>query len=571
MQRPTDTVLDRAVASEIALRDGARAVILPTVAEVGGRVRVSAEVIDPRTQTTVYSESADGSGVESSLKSIDTVTAALRGKLGEALESIEATSSPLPQVSTGNLDALRAYALGQRAYAQGQMPEALQFYERATQLDPDFALAWIGQLRAHYADMHAPRAIEPLRRAQALRSHLTPREGLYMDAWASAFDAPAKTKAKWVELAKLYPDYFPAQQNATIWLYGENRFDEALVYIQRLISPQNQLLPQAYDFLGRVRLGKGQYRLAATAFDQALARGYKDSLRRRVDVDAAQRSFATARQMLAKAPSDDRYSYLERISIAIDQGAWDEAMRNADRAQELVARETGFDNRLMLMPAATAAWLSGDRAKAMTAATEAANRALTALELPIDADAEDDAGLALSAALLTLRLNDKALAQRVTTVLAKHAELMESPNLAELGAVVRAETARLSGRPQEAIALLTPLVTGQERYQTRVALLASYAAAGELDAGLNQVAWLQSHRGQAYMEQGCGQCLQALNIADANLAILTSAELASRSGKSVDARQRLSNFDRIWPVEVLPDHLRARRGAVVAASNAGGL
>ncbi|HSX65030.1 MAG TPA: putative peptide modification system cyclase, partial [Pseudoxanthomonas sp.] len=49
MQRQPGTPLDRAIASEIALRDGARAVILPTVSEVGGRVRVSAEVIDPHT------------------------------------------------------------------------------------------------------------------------------------------------------------------------------------------------------------------------------------------------------------------------------------------------------------------------------------------------------------------------------------------------------------------------------------------------------------------------------------------------------------------------------------------
>ena len=50
--------------------------MLPTVAEVGGRVRVSVEVIDPRTQTTVYAESADGKGVDSALGSIDKVTAA---------------------------------------------------------------------------------------------------------------------------------------------------------------------------------------------------------------------------------------------------------------------------------------------------------------------------------------------------------------------------------------------------------------------------------------------------------------------------------------------------------------
>ena len=122
MQRKPGTALDRAIASEIALRDGARAVILPTVSEVGGRVRVSAEVIDPHTQTTVYAESADGSGAASTLDSIDTVTAALRGKLGEALESVEKDSAPLPQVATGNLDALRAYALGQKAYGETDTP-----------------------------------------------------------------------------------------------------------------------------------------------------------------------------------------------------------------------------------------------------------------------------------------------------------------------------------------------------------------------------------------------------------------------------------------------------------------
>ena len=41
MQQKPDALVDRGLGSEIALRDGARAVLLPTVAEVGGRLRVS--------------------------------------------------------------------------------------------------------------------------------------------------------------------------------------------------------------------------------------------------------------------------------------------------------------------------------------------------------------------------------------------------------------------------------------------------------------------------------------------------------------------------------------------------
>ena len=76
--------------------------MLPTVAEVGGRLRVSAEVIDPRTQTTVYAVSSDGKGIESALGSIDAVTDQLREKLGEALQNVEKTSASLCQLTSSS-------------------------------------------------------------------------------------------------------------------------------------------------------------------------------------------------------------------------------------------------------------------------------------------------------------------------------------------------------------------------------------------------------------------------------------------------------------------------------------
>ena len=119
MQRdPEQTDVDRAIGSEVAIRNGARALVLPTVAEIGGRVRVTAEVVDPQTQTTVWSESADGVGQESVLPSLDKVNQKLRVRLGEALATVSTESQPLDKVATKNLDALRAYSLGERAYTQ---------------------------------------------------------------------------------------------------------------------------------------------------------------------------------------------------------------------------------------------------------------------------------------------------------------------------------------------------------------------------------------------------------------------------------------------------------------------
>ena len=59
----------------------------------------------------VYAVMADGRGTESVLGSIDQVTDQLRGKLGEALQSVQKTSVPLPNVATPSLDALRAFAV----------------------------------------------------------------------------------------------------------------------------------------------------------------------------------------------------------------------------------------------------------------------------------------------------------------------------------------------------------------------------------------------------------------------------------------------------------------------------
>jgi putative peptide modification system cyclase len=567
MQRTPDTPLDRAIASEIALRDGARAVILPTVAEVGGRVRVSAEVIDPHTQTTVYAESADGTGAASVLDSIDTVTASLRERLGEAVKSIEKDSAPLPQVTTKNLDALRAYALAQKAYARGKHSEALQLYERATQLDPQFALAWLGHVRARYSLVNASAAIEPLRRAQSLRDHLAPREALYLDAWAAEFDQPAKALGKWQELANLYPDFWPAQGNAALALNAQNRFQEAVLYAQRNAVPQNELASVGWDWLGRAQMGLEQYASAERSFDQAMARGYGGSLRRRIAVEAAQRDFAGVDRLLRKTRPDDRHAYIERTSIATDQARWQEAQASSMTALRLASADSGLDGRVLLMPAAVADWLAGDDAQALQRARTAADKALSALAQNHDADAADDAALALSATLVAQRLGDVVLAEKVLIFLDQHDELMSMPSLAELATIVRAERTRRSGRPQEALQLLLPLVSGHERYQLHVALLEAYASARDFDKAVEESRWLQRHRGLAYAEVNCGWCLQALNVADSNIAFLREAELQNLSGKPAEAKKALMAFDQRWPVESLPAHFSVRRASLSDASN----
>ena len=522
MRRPAGTVLDRAVASEIALRDGARAVILPTVAEVGGHLRVSAEVVDPHTQTTVYAAYADGKGAGSALASVDDVTEELRQKLGEALESVQKDSKPLPQVSTANLDALKAYALAQDAYGKDRFAEALQLYQQATTLDPAFALAWIGQARSLTAMLRTAEALEPLRRAQQLRDHLPPREALYLDGWSAELEAPEQALEKWRLLAKLYPDYGPGSINVAYQMLYRNRFTDMLQYLRMALGTPDGLIGQNYDALGRAQLGLENYAQAATMFDKALEQKANDSLRRRADVSAVQGKFAEAEALLAKAPVDNVYPWIDRISIAADQGQWAEALRGLNDAKKVAETIEGDPIRMRAFAVTEASLLLAmDRkAEASRLATETARQSLQALDRDTPADRPDELSLALSSTLVALRAGaGGGAAAEVLNAVDARPNLRALPYISEMQAVVRAWQAIDANRPSDAIAGLKPFANASSQYQTRRALLQAHVLAGDHAGAMEQARWLQQRRGLAYIELVCGQCRQTLNVIDSDRAM----------------------------------------------------
>ena len=298
MQRKPGTALDRAIASEIALRDGARAVILPTVSEVGGRVRVSAEVIDPHTQTTVYAESADGTGAASTLDSIDTVTAALRGKLGEALESVEKDSAPLPQVATSNLDALRAYALGQSAYGKGDYADAAALYAAGHQSG---SAVRNGMARSGPRPLCAARhdrGQHPVATGASItRSVAT--AGSHVPGWLGRRARSAGNRIGKVAAHGQALSGFGASQRQYCDSAHENRLLEGrLPFAERGTAPQSELIGFSFDLLGRGLMALGDTDKAAYAFDRAVAGGFRDSQERRAEIAAIRRKFSAARRLL---------------------------------------------------------------------------------------------------------------------------------------------------------------------------------------------------------------------------------------------------------------------------------
>ncbi|CAD0301866.1 putative peptide modification system cyclase [Xanthomonas hortorum] len=566
---PDSVVVDRAIASEVAMRDGASAVILPTVAEIGGKLRFSVELVDPRTQTTVYSEFVQGDGLPSALLSVDQVTRKLRQGLGEVVASIDKHSVPLPAVTTSSLDALRAYALGVDATVKGQWSQGMELFERAVGIDPEFALAYLGAARIKVAISDRDGALPYLDQAIRFRRRLPERDQLYLDAWAAELRAPEKALPLWRTLASLYPDNFAGTANASWHLFVANRFAEALPYAQAADVPQDPLRAIATDRVGRILLAQGKAEAALKYFvpDDVDRAG---PLRRRASALASLNRYAEAQQALdtivrSGYVNDDVVPLIDRTSIAIDQADWMAARASIAQALTRSKQADDFLYRQFLVIALTTDALTDPATPTKLKPTfDRLTSAVTDDRLAM-ANQQDNAAMVLIVASHAQRSGDDSLTARALEAI-KPALVHETPVLADLRAIVEAQHLALTGDRAAAIAHLS--VGDDTLVQTRVALYALLTDSGRHAEALQQARWLSLRRGRAYIEANASQTLQPLNVADARLAQLWMAESLHALGRTHEAREQAQAFVRAWPVSRLPAYLRTRVERMLSDSKA---
>lgn len=521
---PTKNRLDRATASEIAVRLGVKAVLLPSIASVGGRTRFAVEVVEPQSQQTLAVSTAFGSG-SNVLSAVDQVAQDLRDRLGEDAKSIQQQSHPLPEVTTSSLDALRAFALGQRRYGRGDYVNALSFYRKATDIDPQFALAWLGQTRVHFANVDYANALAALAHAKALIARLPVREAMYVENWETQISNPPAATDGWIRMAELYPDYAPASHNAAIGLYSANRFSEALPYARRVADSKVDLTNIGLDQYGRILLALGDFETADYVLGRAVKAGWSGALRRQASVAAAREDFGKARQLLARLPESNYHADIERTSVALDSGDASAAVLRSEAGLKKGSAQSGADKRIYYVPAATAYLISGNSVAAVSYAQQGAKSALDALGHESAADEMDDMAIALAAAMVAQQAGDQSVATTTLQRMERGGALKHNRLINELKAIVCAEERRAAGKPLEAILLLEPFLDAQSRIQTRAAIMRAAMDAGNQSMARANASWLAARRGMAYAEAECGYCLQPLNVVAVDAAAKKLSEL----------------------------------------------
>jgi DNA-binding winged helix-turn-helix (wHTH) protein/tetratricopeptide (TPR) repeat protein len=271
MGQPADARLTPAIAREVCTRNGSTAILEGSIAPIGSQYVLGVRATDCRSRRVLAEEQVQAARKEDVLKSLDQIVRKARSRLGESLVTVEKFDTPLVDATTPSLDALNAYSMGQKKYAEGEQSSALSFYHRATELDPNFAMAYAALGAIYYAPRHEPeRAAENIRKAYELKDKVSEWEKLSIEGRYYLIDTGELEKAaQTFELWKeSYPrEYYPhAQLSIVNNRLGKNdkALEEARVALDLgpHVSGAYQVLASDYVSLNRLRDAEAVYKLA---------------------------------------------------------------------------------------------------------------------------------------------------------------------------------------------------------------------------------------------------------------------------------------------------------------------
>ena len=182
MGRSADAALTPEVAREICERTGSAAVLEGSIAGLGSQYVLGLRARSCRTGETLDDEQAQATRKEDVLNALSQIASKFRRRVGESLSTIQQHDTPLAEATTASLEALEAYSTAWKVHSSSGATAALPLFRRATEIDPNFAMAHAA-LGRMYADLdESDLSTESTTRGWELRDHASDPEKFFITA-----------------------------------------------------------------------------------------------------------------------------------------------------------------------------------------------------------------------------------------------------------------------------------------------------------------------------------------------------------------------------------------------------
>jgi tetratricopeptide (TPR) repeat protein/predicted Ser/Thr protein kinase len=273
MTRSPSDRLTRDLAREVCQRAGSKAYLAGSIAALGTQYVIGLEALDCASGDVLAREQVTAVGKEQVLPTLGQAAAKLRNEVGESLSSVQKFDTPLEQATTNSLEALKAYTLARKAKREKGDAEAIPFFKRAIELDPNFALAYDG-LGINYYNLNQPSlGADYLKKAFDLRDRVTEREKFHITAHycspaTGELEKANQTSELWIQT---YPRDFQAYHNLGTNYMVLGQYEKAASETrEELRLEANNVV--SYENLGQIYLALNRFDEARTTTEEEQAR-----------------------------------------------------------------------------------------------------------------------------------------------------------------------------------------------------------------------------------------------------------------------------------------------------------
>jgi eukaryotic-like serine/threonine-protein kinase len=274
MGRSPNEHITNDIAREVCIREDDKAMISGSIVGLGETYAITLQATNCQGGDVLTRGQVQAKDKDHVLKAVAAAGAEMRLKLGESLRSIQKLDRPFEHVTTPSLEAFQAYIQGVEQEEQGSFPVAARSFERATELDPNFANAYSDLSDIYYSladlslwDKYVRKAFSLIDRVQSERERLNISADYY---WATG---QSLKRADTLQLyARTYPrDAAPHFNLVTIY-FRTGEFEQAVKESQvaALLSRPTSALP--YIDLVNAYIHLGQFERARAVAKKTIAR-----------------------------------------------------------------------------------------------------------------------------------------------------------------------------------------------------------------------------------------------------------------------------------------------------------
>jgi eukaryotic-like serine/threonine-protein kinase len=442
MEQPLDIRLTPALAREVCQRTNATVEVEGSIAALGSQYVLGLNAVNCTTGETLAREQVTAAGKERVLSALSGAASELRSKLGESRASLKTYDVPLEQATTPSLEALQAYSQGSQAFWRADLPAAISSFQRAVDLDPNFAVvhSWLGTMYSAMGNYDL--AAKDNKKAYDLRDRTSEYERLSISAGynGSVTRDFEKTAQLFEQMTKTYPRDAATWNGLGITALQLGRYDQAVNALSEAVRLNPSSFP--YGFLSWTYLHQDRFEEARATIEQARSMHIEPYGAYRVlyVLDFLQNDQAGMTEQLAHPWTDAALGSSEDTQSAT--AAYGGHLSNArDLTRRAIASATSAQSRDLVadyrVESALREALFGNLGEARKEATEAS-------KLSTDRDVRGWAALALALS------GDPAEAQKLAEDLNQRFPEATYVRFVHLPAI-EAARALGQGKPQEAI------------------------------------------------------------------------------------------------------------------------